>query len=416
MSAGHAKLSPSGAHRWMACPGSIVLESNIPDKGSVYADEGTAAHELAAWCLKDNMDPSNYLNEKISVGENRFTIDAAMCDHVRSYIKLVREYAQGAHLMVEQAVGIGHLTGEDDATGTSDAIIIDAVKRSLTVVDLKYGMGVRVDATENPQLMLYALGAYEATSMLADFDTVTMVIHMPRLNHVSEWTIPIADLIEFGSLVSYYATETRLAEADEAAALGAQKPTDSGWAEKYLNPGEKQCRFCKAKGVCPALRDSLMETVTGSAPATVEDFANVLPIEVDVDAGDNYLTIAMDKVDLVEMWCKAIRAEVERRLLDGERVTGYKLVQGRRGNRKWADEEDAVKALKAARLKDADMYKKMLISPTEAEKHLKGSPARWAKVLAHVTQSEGKPSVAKATDKRPEVAVNATAEDFRSIL
>ena len=70
MSAGHAKLSPSGAHRWMACPGSIVLESNIPDKGSVYADEGTAAHELAAWCLKDNMDPSNYLNEKISVGEN----------------------------------------------------------------------------------------------------------------------------------------------------------------------------------------------------------------------------------------------------------------------------------------------------------------------------------------------------------
>ena len=416
MSAGHAKLSPSGAHRWMACPGSIVLESNIPDKGSVYADEGTAAHELAAWCLKDNMDPSNYLNEKISVGENRFTVDADMCDHVRSYTKLVKEYAQGAHLMVEQAVGIGHLTGEDDATGTSDAIIIDAVKRSLTVVDLKYGMGVRVDATENPQLMLYALGAYEATSMLADFDTVTMVIHMPRLNHVSEWTIPITDLIEFGSLVSYYATETRLAEADEAAALGAQKPTDSGWAEKYLNPGEKQCRFCKAKGVCPALRDSLMETVTGSAPATVEDFANVLPIEVDVDAGDNYLTIAMDKVDLVEMWCKAIRAEVERRLLDGERVTGYKLVQGRRGNRKWADEEDAVKALKAARLKDADMYKKMLISPTEAEKHLKGSPARWAKVLAHVTQSEGKPSVAKATDKRPEMAVNATAEDFRSIL
>ena len=411
----HAKLSPSGAHRWMACPGSIVLESNTPDKGSVYADEGTAAHELAAWCLKDNMDPSNYLNEKISVGENRFTVDAAMCDHVRSYTKLVKEYAHGAHLMVEQAVGIGHLTGEDDATGTSDAIIIDAVKRSLTVVDLKYGMGVRVDATENPQLMLYALGAYEAASMLADFDTVTMVIHMPRLNHVSEWTIPIAELLEFGDRVSYYAAETRQAEADEAAALGAQKPTDSDWVRKYLNPSEKPCRFCKAKGVCPALRDSVMETVTSSAPATVEDFADMLPIEVDADVGDNYLSVAMDKVDLVEAWCKGIRAEVERRLFAGERVTGYKLVEGKRGNRQWSDEEQATKALKAAKLKAEEMYSKKLISPTEAEKRLKGSPAQWAKVLSHVTQSAGKPSVAKATDKRPAMAVNATAEEFRSI-
>jgi hypothetical protein len=124
----------------------------------------------------------------------------------------------------------------------------------------------------------------------------------------------------------------------------------------------------------------------------------------------------MDKVDLVEVWCKAIRAEVERRLFAGERVTGYKLVEGKRGNRQWSDEEQATKALKAAKLKAEEMYSKKLISPTEAEKRLKGSPAQWAKVEGLITQSAGKPSVAKATDKRPEVAVNATAEDFRSIL
>jgi len=404
----HAKLSPSGAHRWMACPGSIVLEASYPDKSSVYADEGSAAHLLASWALRDRLDPSNYLGETIRVGENSFVVDADMCDYVRSYTLLVREYAEGGELLVEQAVPIDHLTGEHGATGTSDAIIMHAGARRLTVVDLKYGMGVRVDAEDNPQLMMYALGAYEYASVLADFDEIVMVIHMPRLNHVSEHVISAHELLQFGYVAAVKAT-------DVSTAITHYGALDT-WEADFLNPGEKQCRFCKAEADCPALRAEMAEIVGGSGVATIDDFRDLVPLDMYDGVGDNYLSIAMSKVGLVEDWCKAVRAEVERRLFEGKDVPGYKLVQGKRGNRKWADEEDAAKALKAARLKDADMYKKMLISPTEAEKRLKGSPSHWAKVLAHVTQSEGKPSVAPATDKRPALAVSSVADDFRDLV
>ena len=405
----HAKLSPSGAHRWMACPGSIVLEASYPDKSSVYADEGSAAHLLASWALRDRLDPSNYLGETIRVGKNSFVVDADMCDYVRSYTLLVREYAEGGELLVEQAVPIDHLTGEHGATGTSDAIIMHAGARRLTVVDLKYGMGVRVDAEDNPQLMMYALGAYEYASVLADFDEIVMVIHMPRLNHVSEHVISAQELREFAVEVRTAAGFVRLAESLDLT-------VGDDMTGPFFKPGEKQCRFCKAKADCPALRAEMAEVVANSSAATIDDFRDLVPVDVSDGFGDNYLSIAMSKVSLVEDWCKAVRAEVERRLFEGKDVPGYKLVQGKRGNRKWADEEDAAKALKAARLKDADMYKKMLISPTEAEKRLKGSPSHWAKVLAHVTQSEGKPSVAPATDKRPALAVSSVADDFRDLV
>lgn len=195
----HAKLSPSGAHRWMTCPGSVVLEAAYPDEGSVFADEGTAAHTLAAWCLTDGLPADQYLGEVIYVGQRQFTVDKAMAGHVANYVKLVRELAEGGKLLVERKVPIGHLTGEEGATGTSDAVIIKG--DTLTVVDLKYGMGVPVDALENPQLQMYALGAYEAYSVLADFKQVSMYIHMPRLNYVSEYHVPIADLLAFADKV-----------------------------------------------------------------------------------------------------------------------------------------------------------------------------------------------------------------------
>lgn len=406
----HAKLSPSGAHRWMACPGSITLEASYPDKASVYADEGSAAHLLASWALRDGLDPSNYLGETIRVGENSFVADADMCDHVRDYVKLVREYAQGGTLLVEQAVPIDHLTGEPGAAGTSDAIIMHASARRLTVVDLKYGMGVRVDAESNPQLLMYALGAYEYASMLADFDEIVVVIHMPRLNHVSERVISREELIAFAGEVRSASTVVR------AATVFSGSIPEQDWSQEYLNPGEKQCRFCRAKADCPALRAEVSEIVGGSGAATADEFRDLVPLDMHDGVGDNYLSIAMSKVGLVEDWCKAVRAEVERRLFDGQDVPGYKLVEGKRGVRRWVDEEAAVKALKAARLKTADLYKHTLISPTEAEKRLKGSPTHWAKVSGLVTQSEGKPSVAPATDKRPALAVKAVAEDFRDLV
>ena len=214
----HAKLSPSGAHRWMQCPGSVVLEADYPDEGSSYAREGTVAHELAAGHLNAGWDLSDYVNEYWHGEEPDGTtwkvlITQDMVDHVHDYAKLVREYAEGGVLMVEQRLGIGHVTGEPEAKGTSDVVIVKGGE--LIVMDLKFGMGVKVDATDNPQLQLYALGALnEFDGVLQDFHTVTMVIHQPRLNHVSEYSIPVQDLHAFADKVRDAAAKVERAVND----------------------------------------------------------------------------------------------------------------------------------------------------------------------------------------------------------
>ena len=135
-----------------------------------------------------------------------------------------------------------------------------------------------------------------------------------------------------------------------------------------------------------------------------------------MQTGDNYLPIAMAKVGMVEDWCKAVRAEVERRLLAGQNVDGYKLVEGKRGPRKWSDADDIEQLFKSFRLRQDEMYDFTLISPTKAEKVFKENPKRWAKVQERITQSTGKPSVAPATDKRQAIAVQSVADDFRDLM
>jgi hypothetical protein len=409
----HAKLSPSGAHRWMACPGSVVLEAAYPDSASVYADEGTAAHTLAAWCLTDRVPAEEYIGEVIRVGERSFAVDKTMAGYVADYVKLVRELQGDGTLLVERQVPIGHLTSEDGATGTADAVIIKASQRNLTVVDLKYGMGVQVDAVANPQLQMYGLGAYEAYSLLADFDTVSLYIHMPRLNHVSEYHLSVDELLEFGRKVREAATAV-----EEACILTTVNASDAELNDAgHFNPGEKQCRFCRAKATCPALLAEVTEITSGSV-ATADDFAQFAPVEpvTIAETGDNYLSMAMDKVGLVEDWCKAVRAEVERRLTTGLKVPGYKLVEGKQGNRQWIDPDKAEAAMKALKLKADEIYDKKLISPTTADKLLKNDPKKWAKLAELITRSSGKPSVAHATDKRPELVVHtATADEFAAL-
>ena len=387
----HAKLSPSGAHRWMACPGSVALEAAFPDQSSAYAAEGTLAHTLASEHLDGSgLHPSQRIGEVHEVDGFMFTVDAAMAAYVDDYCRLVQEYADGGLLLVEQRVPIEHVTGETGATGTSDAIAVHTAKRMLYVVDLKYGMGVRVDAGDNPQLMMYALGAMEQCEPLGEFDQVCMVIHQPRLNHVSEHWIYFGDL---------WAFKRRAAEAAEL----TRQP------DAPLVPGEKQCRFCKAKATCPALRAEVTEVVSGSA--TLDEF-----LTPDMTTGDNYLSVAMSKVGLVEDWCKAVRAEVERRLLAGQTVDGFKLVEGRRGNRKWSNDAEVEALFKSFRLRQDEMYDYSLISPTKAEKLLKDTPKRWEKAEALISRAEGKPSVAPATDKRSSLTVQSVADDFRDLI
>lgn len=392
--ADHARFSPSGAHRWMRCTGSLSLESAIQDRSSSYADEGTAAHEVANWLLKDNVDDADaykVIGEMgVQVGDKLWPVDEAMIEHGLDFARLVRSYALGSLYPIietERRYDFSHVIDVPNSFGTSDATVLDG--DTLIVIDYKYGMGVKVDAENNEQLQLYALGALNEYELVADIQHVMMVIHQPRLNHVSEWVVSVEDLKRFGD-------EARA----KAQAIRAGDVT--------YEPGEKQCRFCRAKATCPALREEVLTTVA----ADVTDFED-LTTENMVVAGNEYsLAGMMDKVGLIEDWCKAVRAEVERKLFDGQDVPGYKLVEGRKGARKWADEDAVLQALKSFRMKREDIYDFSLISPTKAEKVFKDDPKRWAKLDKLTTRSDGKPSVALATDRRPAMTVSATADDF----
>lgn len=383
----HAKLSPSSAVRWMTCPGSVVLSEGVEEETSKYAAEGTLAHALAESMLKG--EP---FYEDTSVD---------MYEEVEKYTNAIRTYAEGNTLLVEQRLSIEHLTGEEGAKGTADAVII--ADDELQVHDLKYGMGVKVEAEENEQLMIYALAAIEAFEALGPFTRVRLVIHQVRLNSLSEWDCSIEHLQEF-------AAKVRVAAA-KVATCAINVHQEPGDISLYLKPTEDACKFCKAKATCPALRDFALGQVSENFDDLDIDKPLVPQLENNTrDPQDNaQLGNLLQAFDLIETWMKAIRARVEVELQHGNDVPGWKLVQGRKGSRAWTEPLAVEQVFKSMRLKVEQMYDFKLISPTTAEKLLKDTPKRWSRVVNLISQSEGAPSVAPASDKRPALKVESFA-------
>jgi hypothetical protein len=290
-------------------------------------------------------------------------ITEEMTDTVMTYVSHVRQLRQAyvdagavkVSMQVEVEVPIDHLTGEKDARGTSDCVLVaewadGAV--SVTVADFKGGRGVAVDAVDNGQLQMYALGALVDLELLYPIRDVTLVISQPRLS----------------SLPSLW---SRTPEELEAFALTVKAAADATRASPSLRvPGKSQCRLCRAKHDCPALAEKVQREIG----ETFEDLtANPDPGLAELKAAllssvPEVLSEKMKAVELIEGWCKAIRAAVERNLLSGVPVPGFKLVQGRKGARKWADEAIVEKLLRSHRFKHAMMYDYTLISPTTAEK------------------------------------------------
>ena len=378
----HAQLSPSSAVRWMTCPGSVRMCEGIPDTSSDASLEGTMMHTVASHCLSRGTDAAGYVG--VTDPETGLILQAEQAQAVQTYVDTVRDICEttGGKLLVEQRLSIWHMTGEEDAHGTADAVIL--TMDELIVIDAKFGRGVAVDAEENPQLMMYAAAAYVEHELAYDFKRVRMMIVQPRLNASPEWTIPVTELNEFMEEVQFSAELTRQPDAP-------------------LVPSAKGCQWCRAKATCPAITNRIMD-----------DFDTVVPETAD----ERDLARIMANADMIEKWVKAVRAEVERRLLAGEPVPGYKLVQGKKGNRQWADPDAAEETLKGMRVKHDQMYDYKLASPTSIEKLAKAGdvgPRQWAKIQDLITQSEGQPSVAPESDKRPALVTSATASDFDDV-
>lgn len=370
----HAKLGASSAHRWAFCPGSVKAEQGLGDKTSSFALEGTAAHELGELCLKSGDDPDTWIDRDLIETEG-WTVDADMAQHVSTYVDYVRAAAKGADdVQYEQRVDYSDWV--QGGFGTADAVILKG--DTIQVCDLKYGRGVKVEAENNPQGMLYALGAYAENGFISEFKRVIICIIQPRLDHISEWEISVKDLLKWAEWISERA---ELALSDDAERVA----------------GESQCRFCKAKATCKTLYNYTENVI-------LADFDD-LDVSSPDDLNDKQIRNVLESKSLIEGWLSSVEDYVRDRLESGEDFEGFKLVEGR-SIRRWVDEDIAANAL-ADTLGD-NRFTQKLVSPTQAEKMLKKDQREVLSDL--VVKPKGKPTLAPESDKRP--AITATDDDF----
>lgn len=371
----HAKLSASSAHRWMNCNPSANLEREFADRSSEAAAEGSAAHALCEHKLRKALKMrSTRPVSKYDTDEMEMYTDSYV-EFVLEQIEVAKQHCTDPFVLIEQRLDFSCYV--PDGFGTGDCLIV--ADKLLHIIDFKYGLGVLVDAEENPQMMLYALGALRLFDALYDIDTISMSIFQPRRENVSTWTITVAELEEWA--------EKRLRPKAELAFKG----------EGEFNPGP-WCTFCKAAVKCRARAEEKL------ALARYE-FAKP-PLLTDEEIED-----ILSRLDDLTKWANEIAAYAQDAAINhGKQWTGFKLVEGR-SIRKYTDETAVVIAATAAGYRD--ILKKSLIPITEMEK-LMGKKT-FAEVLGGlVIKPQGKPTLVPASDKRPAIHTGAN-HDFTEI-
>lgn len=376
----HALLSPSAAHRWMNCTAAPRLEINVEDAGSDYAAEGSLAHAYCALKLKKYLGLPTADEEKEIEALSQYHT-GEMDEYTDTYVSIVlekfnaaRAHTKDAQLLVETRLDFSkHIP---DAFGTADAIII--ADGTIDEIDFKYGKGVKVSAFQNPQMMIYGLGAFEKFDFEYDIRRVRMTIIQPRIDNLSEYEVTTAELLS-------WAIKELEPKAKEAySGKGKQQPGD--W-----------CQFCKVKHTCRALVNLCKETAQNNAQllSTDELAKDVLPM-----------------LPIIKTWLAGVEDYALQQALSGVSLPGWKLVEGR-SNRKIVNVEGAATALINAGYAKTAIYKPQeLCTITELEKMV-GKKQFAALCADFIEKPKGKPTLAEESDKRP--ALDPVAEDFKDV-
>lgn len=371
MSVKHALLSASSAHRWISCPPSALLSKKFEDASSSFAQEGTDAHALAQYKLEkvlgiDTKDPTESLS----------FYDEEMNGHAEYYAAFVLEQVEKAketcadpQVLIEQKLDFSRYVPE--GYGHVDCLII--ADGTLTVIDYKYGLGIKVSAEKNPQMFCYALGGLDLFDGIYDIDNIHLVIYQPRRENISEYSISKDELIKWAEEV--------LGPTSQLAIKG----------EGEYKAGE-HCQFCKAKATCRKRAEYNLELAKYDfeVPATLDN--------------DEVATI-LTKADELVSWANDVKEYALKEALNGTKFEGFKLVAGR-SNRKYTDEAAVADVIIAA---GKDPYEKKLLGIT-AMTALLGKKT-FEDILGGLTfKPPGKPVLVTTDDKRPEY--NSAFEDF----
>ncbi len=380
----HAKLSASSAARWMACPPSVSMSEGYADTASKYAAEGTLAHALAELILTKHftkgIGPVRYakMHDEL-ISQHKWEGEALYAPEMDKYVEVYTDYVKQVAMSypskpfvyLERRVDFSEWV--PGGFGTADCLII--YDNELRVMDLKYGKGVPVSAENNPQLMLYALGAYAAFKLLCRIEKVTLTIVQPRLDGISEWSLSIGDLLAFGEKVK------PLAEM-----------ADKGEGE--FHPGD-HCRFCKARNACKARADHSIRL----AHLTKQQ-ANTLSN----DEIGHYLEVGKD----VASWLADLQEYALSQCLAGNEVAGWKAVEGT-SRRTWRDGEAAFAAIIKSGVDEALLYERKPLTLAQVEKLV--GKKDFEQFSQFVYKPPGKPTLVQASDKRDAISNVVKAKD-----
>jgi len=377
----HAILSPSSAERWINCPPSARINAQAPRQDTVYTKEGTLAHAVAELKARKyfltGMGPKKYAAEMKKLrGDEMWQeeMDGYTDEYLGELKKIANSFPSAPWIVLEKQLDLSEVA--EGMFGTADCVMIGG--KTLHVVDFKYGKGVEVEARENPQMMLYALGALMEYDVIYDIDTVRMTIVQPRIRSGPDtWETTAEELLMWGV--------GTVQPAAELAAKGEGEYAEGDW-----------CRFCAIRGSCRA---------RAGANTALEDFGFRLPPELT----DGEVAKALTMGARLKTWLGDVEEYALRACLDGRDIPGYKAVEGR-SNRAWTDQDKAFAAAVKAGVPEEMLYERRSVTLAALEK-IMGKKAFTDALSPYVTTPPGKPTLVRSDDRRPAVTGRPSAEE-----